>query len=246
MNIFPAVDIQDGKAVRLRQGRKDDYDIFGEDPVQVALQWQNQGANWLHVVDLDGAFSGLSVNLPLIARMANELEIPFQVGGGIRNLETAAKYLEAGASRLIIGTTALEDRDSYAEMCKAFPGKIGVSLDAENGRLKSRGWVRDAGIEVSELLPWLAETGTAFIIYTDIERDGMRSGLNICALSDLLAKTRCPVLAAGGVASMEDVMALTVLQAPNLEGFISGRALYEKTLNLPQVISFLKNLPDYS
>lgn len=241
MNIFPAVDIQDGKAVRLRQGRKDDYDVFGDDPVQIALQWQNQGASWLHIVDLDGAFSGKSVNLPLISAMAQELRIPFQVGGGIRDIATAGKYLAAGASRLIIGTAALEEKGVFAEMCKTFPGKIGVSLDAANGRLKSRGWVRDAGIHVAELLPWLAEAGAAFIIYTDIERDGMKTGLNFQALADLLAMAPCPVLAAGGVANMDDVKALAALRNPRLEGFISGRALYEKSLNLPEVLAFLKN-----
>lgn len=241
MTIFPAVDIQDGKAVRLRQGRKDDVDIFADDPLQMAQEWQNQGAKWLHIVDLDGAFSGKSVNLPLVSRMARELAIPFQVGGGIRSVETAARYLEAGASRLIIGTAALEDRNVYEQMCGAFPGRIGVSLDACAGRLKSRGWVRDTGLAVEELLPWLGEAGTAFIVYTDIERDGMRSGVNMAALESLLDKAPCPVLVAGGVSDMRDVKALAALKAKNLEGFVSGRALYERSLNLPETLEYLKS-----
>ena len=241
MIIFPAVDIQAGRAVRLRQGRKDDYDVFAEDPVAMALQWQEQGARWLHIVDLDGAFDGRTINLPLVRRMAKNLKIPFQVGGGIRTVESARHYMDAGAQRLIIGTAALEDRDSFAKICATFPGKIGVSLDARNGVLKSRGWLRDTGLQIREILPWLAENGVAFIIYTDIERDGMKAGVNIPALLDLLHNSPCPVIAAGGIADMNDVRKLANLAEPGLEGFISGRALYEKSLNLPETLAFLKN-----
>ena len=241
MIIFPAVDIQAGKAVRLRQGRKEDSDIFSENPIDVALQWQEQGAEWLHIVDLDGAFEGNTTNLPLISRMAKNLKIPFQIGGGIRSLEAAQKYIDAGAERLIIGTAALEDQTTFVEICKTFPGKIAVSLDAQNGYLKSQGWVHNTGLKISQILPWLAQMGVTNIIYTDIERDGMRAGVNIPALKSLLHITPCPVIVAGGIASMDDVKTLVNLQEPNLEGFISGRALYEKSLDLPTTIVFLKN-----
>ena len=242
MIIFPAVDIQDGKAVRLRQGKKEDYDVFSDDPVATAQEWQRQGATWLHIVDLDGAFGGKTVNLPLISRIADNLKIPFQVGGGIRSLEDAKRYLDAGAQRIIIGTAALENPDIFAEICDAFPGKIAISLDAQNGQLKSRGWLRDTGVNIGSLLPWLAKTGVSRIIYTDIERDGMKTGVNIPGLVRLLKHAPCPVIVAGGVASIEDVKNLADLHEAGLDGFISGRALYEKTLNLPETISFLNEL----
>lgn len=240
MIVFPAVDIKDGQAVRLRRGRADEVTVFSPDPVAMAVQWQGMGARYLHIVDLDGAFAGSEVNLPLITRMRKALSIPIQVGGGIRSKSAAEKYVDAGADRCIIGTMALEDPDGYADLCAALPGKIGVSLDAEGGKLKTKGWVADSGLTIDDVLPRLEKTGTAFLIFTDIDRDGMQSGVNLASLEALAQKSSIPVIAAGGVATLEDIKALYPLSvAANLEGAISGRALYEGTLNLKEAMDWI-------
>lgn len=190
MIIFPAVDIQNGKAVRLRRGRADDSTVFAEDPAEAARSWQERGARWLHVVDLDGAFDGAAKSRAVVARICAALTIPVQLGGGIRDLETARAYLDAGVTRCIIGTLALEKPETFAALCRAFPGRVGVSLDAEGGRLKSRGWVADTGLSVDDVLPRLQDDGAAFIIYTDIDRDGMQSGVNLPALEHLARAAR--------------------------------------------------------
>ena len=235
MIIFPAVDIQDGKAVRLRQGRADDSTIFSPDPVAAARHWQEQGARWLHVVDLDGAFDGLPRSRDIVRAICSALDIPVQLGGGIRSEQIAEAYLDAGVERLIIGTLALEQPEAFAALCRRFPGRIGVSLDAECGRLKTKGWVADAGLSVDDVLPRLLGDGAAFIIYTDIERDGMQTGVNLPALTHLAEASTVPVIAAGGVATLADVQALYPLsRTARLQGAISGRALYEGTLDLKQ------------
>ncbi len=240
MIIFPAVDIQDGHAVRLKRGRQNESTIFAEDPLDVAKQWRDKGASWLHIVDLDGAFAGRAVSAPLVQRICQEIRLPIQIGGGIRNLETAKTYLQAGAARLIIGTIALEDPDLFARLCNEFPGRIGVSLDAEKGILKSRGWTSDSGHKVGEILPRLEEAGAAFLIYTDIERDGMRSGVNLASMRELAESAHIPVIAAGGIASIEDIQALYPLsKSSRLVGAITGRALYEGSLDLEEALAWI-------
>ena len=194
MILFPAVDIKGGQAVRLRRGRADDSTVFSDDPVAAALQWQEQGAKFLHLVDLDGAFEGVSPNTDLVRRICEALSIPVQLGGGIRDEETAHRWLDAGVARLIIGTLALEDPARFAALCHACPGRIGVSLDAENGRLKTRGWVGDTPYTVDDVVPRLAEDGAAFLVYTDIERDGMQTGVNVPALTHLARTSKVPVI----------------------------------------------------
>ena len=239
MILFPAVDIKGGQAVRLRRGRADDSTVFSDDPVAAALQWQEQGAKFLHLVDLDGAFEGVSPNTDLVRRICEALSIPVQLGGGIRDEETAHRWLDAGVARLIIGTLALEDPARFAALCHACPGRIGVSLDAENGRLKTRGWVGDTPYTVDDVVPRLAEDGAAFLVYTDIERDGMQTGVNVPALTHLARTSKVPVIAAGGVATLDDVKALYPLSvSANLEGAISGRAIYEGTLDLREAMSW--------
>ena len=240
MIIFLAVDIQDGKAVRLRQGRADESTIFSPDPVAAARHWQEQGARWLHVVDLDGAFDGLPRSRDIVRGICSALDIPVQLGGGIRSEQIAAAYLDAGVERLIIGTLALEQPEAFAALCRRFPGRIGVSLDAEAGRLKTKGWVADAGLSVGDVLPRLIGDGAAFIIYTDIERDGMQTGVNLPALTHLAEASSVPVIAAGGVATLADVQALYPLsRTARLQGAISGRALYEGTLDLKEANAWI-------
>lgn len=240
MIIFPAVDIKGGQAVRLKQGRADAETVFSTDPVAMARQWQDEGGQWLHVVDLDGAFSGEPVNRALIRRICSNIDIPVQLGGGIRDIETARAYIDSGVSRLIIGTMALADPDLFGSLCRTFPGRIGVSLDAEGGRLKTKGWVEDSGLTVYDVLPRLEKQGAAFIIYTDIDRDGMQTGVNLPALKTLAETSSLPVIAAGGVATMDDVKALFPLsRTANLEGAISGRAIYTGSLNLREAMEWI-------
>lgn len=240
MIIFPAVDIRHGKAVRLRQGRKEDETVFAENPLDAALEWERQGAEWLHAVDLDAAF-GEAPNFKAIAEITKALKIPAQIGGGIRSRETAERYFDAGARRLIIGTMALENPDAFAELCALYPGRIGVSLDAAGGLLKSRGWLADTRLRAADVVPELEDRGAAFIIYTDIERDGTRQGLNLKAVKELLDLARVPVLIAGGVSTMDDIKAARSLnESGRLQGVISGRALYDKTLSLPEASAWLK------
>lgn len=243
MIIFPAVDIQGGKAVRLRQGKKDEATIYAENPVELALRWRDAGAEWLHVVDLDGAFEGRSENLALIAEIVKQTRLPVQVGGGIRTAATAARYFNAGVTRLIIGTMALENPDTFRELCQTWQGRIGVSLDGERGRLKSRGWLKDAQLTIPQILPQLEEAGAAFIIYTDIERDGTQAGANLAALQQLLHKTRLPVISAGGIATLQDIINISSLSHfGNLEGVISGRAICEGNLDLAEATRLLSSL----
>ena len=233
MIIFPAVDLQNGKA--------EESTVFNDDPVEAALHWQKQGAEWLHLIDLDGAFQGKSVNADLVARISAALNIPIELGGGVRDEDAARMWFDAGVTRLIIGTMALEKPAEYARLCSLFPGRIGVSLDAVDGRLKTRGWVTDAGVTVDEVLPRLVGDGTAFIIYTDIARDGMQSGVNMPMLTHLAETSPVPVVAAGGVATLEDIKALYPLSVnASLQGAISGRAIYEGTLNLPEAMAWIR------
>jgi phosphoribosylformimino-5-aminoimidazole carboxamide ribotide isomerase len=237
--LFPAVDIKNGQCVRLRQGKADEVTVFSKDPVAMALHWVSLGAKWLHIVDLDGAFSGRPVNFGLVQEICREAGIPVQLGGGIRDMQTAGSYLEAGVTRLIIGTMALEDREGFAALCAAYPGKIGVSLDAVEGRLKTRGWVGESNLTVSEVIPGIQERGASFIVYTDISRDGMHAGVNVDGLEALLGMTSLPVIAAGGVSTLKDVQSLYSLGAKGLQGVITGRAIYEGTLDLAAALEWI-------
>ncbi|WP_018124015.1 1-(5-phosphoribosyl)-5-[(5-phosphoribosylamino)methylideneamino]imidazole-4-carboxamide isomerase [Desulfovibrio oxyclinae] len=232
MILFPAVDIKDGQCVRLSQGKEDEVTVFGKDPVAMARHWQEQGCRYLHVVDLDGAFSGHPRNYDLIKNICSELNIPVQLGGGIRDIATAEKYIEAGVNRLIIGTMALEEPELFAQLCEALPGRIGVSLDAVDGHLKTKGWVEDSGQMIFDVLPRMKENGVAFIVYTDIARDGMQTGVNLEALEKLCDATTIPVVAAGGVHTLQDIKDLYPLYKKGLQGAISGRAIYTGSLNV--------------
>jgi phosphoribosylformimino-5-aminoimidazole carboxamide ribotide isomerase len=238
--LFPAVDIKDGQCVRLAQGREDQVTVFGKDPVAMARHWAGLGAEYLHVVDLDGAFSGRPRNAALISDICAAIGNPVQLGGGVRDMDTAAAYLEAGVTRLIIGTIALTEPERYAEICAAFPGRIGVSLDAVDGRLKTKGWVEDAGIGIFDVLPRMEEAGTAFIVYTDISRDGMQTGVNLDALAALCERTALPVLAAGGVHTLDDLKRLRPLCDKGLEGAITGRAIYTGTLDMAEAMAWIR------
>lgn len=239
MILFPAVDLKDGQCVRLAQGKEDEVTVFGKDPVAMAKHWEEQGGRFLHVVDLDGAFSGMPRNFDIIKNICEAISIPVQLGGGIRDIETARNYIAAGVSRLIIGTMALEEQELFAELCAALPGKIGVSLDAVDGKLKTKGWVEDSGMMIHDVLPRMEENGVSFIIYTDIARDGMQTGVNLQALERLCEATSIPVIAAGGVHSIDDIKNLHPMCEKGLEGAISGRAIYVGTLDVKEAVDWI-------
>ena len=241
MILFPAVDIKDGRCVRLKQGLADQVTVFSEDPASMARHWAGLGAEYLHVIDLDGAFSGRPANYDLVRSICSELDIPVQLGGGVRDLAVAQSYVQAGVERLIIGTLALEDPEAFTQLCRALPGRVGVSLDAVDGALKTRGWVDDAGLDVLDVAPRLAEQGAAFIIYTDIARDGMQSGVNTEALRRLCRATDLPVIAAGGVTNLDDLKALAPLESEGLQGVITGRAIYAGTLDFAQAMDWIRD-----
>jgi phosphoribosylformimino-5-aminoimidazole carboxamide ribotide isomerase len=239
MILFPAVDIKNGQCVRLRQGLENEVTVFSQDPVAMAKHWERLGAGWLHLVDLDGAFSGKPVNQSLIQDICQSVKVPVQLGGGIRDIDIAAAYIDAGVQRLIIGTMALEDNSLFADLCIEFPGRIGVSLDAREGKLKSRGWVADTGLNLEDIVPLLDSLGSAFFVHTDISRDGMQSGVNISPLEKMLKLTAKPVIVAGGVSVLEDIKQVYPLASKGLEGVITGRAIYSGSLDFKVALQWI-------
>jgi phosphoribosylformimino-5-aminoimidazole carboxamide ribotide isomerase len=240
MMLIPALDIKGGKCVRLRRGRMDDEIVYDDDPLGVAVEWQKRGAKRLHLVDLDGAFAGRPVNRDLAVAVFDELSIPVQIGGGIRTLATAQAYVEAGADRIVIGTAAMEDPVLFSEICTSLPDKVGVSLDTEGGHIRTKGWINDSGLTIDVVIPHLYAQGIAFVVHTDISRDGMRSGPNIGMLEQIASSGLVSVIAAGGVDNLDDIKQLYTLSLHSrLEGVICGRALYEGSLNFEEASAWL-------
>ena len=240
MILFPAIDIKNGECVRLRQGKYNDVTVFSKDPVEMAKHWANKGAKYLHIVDLDGAFEGVPKNYNLIEKICNSIDIPVQLGGGIRNFEVAKRYFDAGVTRLIIGTMFFEEPSIFKSLCDKYKGKIGVSLDAEKGKLKSRGWVEDTGLTIESVILDAENMGAGFIVYTDISKDGMQTGINPEPVKRFLSLTKLPVIYAGGVRDINDVKRLYPLKEYGLQGIITGRAIYEETLNFEEAIMWLE------
>ena len=222
--------------MRLRQGRAEEMTVFSDDPVATGLRWQAAGARWLHLVDLDGAFSGAPQNLESIRRLRQALNIPMELGGGIRTLDTIRAYLDLGLDRLILGTVILKDPDLAARACAEFPGKIAFGLDAKDGLLAVEGWTetsRQTALEVAQALEPLQP---AAIIYTDIARDGVKRGVNLGATRALAEAVKIPVIASGGVSTIADIEALLPLESAGVVGVITGRALYDGSLDLAAAI----------
>jgi len=233
MLIIPAIDLKDGKCVRLKQGLMEESTIFSENPGEVAKQWTDLGARRLHLVDLNGAFAGKPVNESAIKSIVKEVngEIPIQLGGGIRNLDTVEKYLNNGVDFIIIGTAAVKNPGFLHEACYAFPGQIIVGLDAKEGEVAIDGWAKLTGHNVIELAKKFEGYGVEAIIYTDIGRDGMLNGLNIEATEKLAEALTIPVIASGGVTNLEDIKNLCSIAYAGVSGAITGRAIYEGTLD---------------
>ncbi|MFA4903711.1 MAG: 1-(5-phosphoribosyl)-5-[(5-phosphoribosylamino)methylideneamino]imidazole-4-carboxamide isomerase [Desulfobaccales bacterium] len=236
MLIIPAIDLKDGKCVRLRQGRAEDVTVFGDDPVAMGLKWQEAGAQLLHVVDLDGAFSSEPKNLKSIQALREALSIPIELGGGIRTLDIIAAYIELGIDRLILGTAALKDPDLAARACADYPGRIAFGLDARDGFLAVKGWTETSQKNVLEVARELAKLKPAAFIYTDIARDGVKTGVNLAATQTLAERVDVPVIASGGVSCLDDIKALLPLEPLGIIGVITGRALYDGSLDLKEAI----------
>ncbi len=240
MIIFPAIDIQNGKVVRLLQGEFDKVTQYSSDPVDIARQWEAQGAEWLHIIDLDGAKTGELKNSEIILDIVRAVNIPVQTGGGIRNKTDIQKLIEGGVSRVILGTKGVEDINFLKEMISLWDKKIAVSLDCKNGYVTSLGWTTTLEKKATELVLELETLGLACLIYTDIETDGMLTGPNLDSYEALLEKTRIPLIASGGISSIEDIKNLRNLESKGIIGAISGKAIYEGRLNLKEAIAAAK------
>jgi phosphoribosylformimino-5-aminoimidazole carboxamide ribotide isomerase len=225
--LFPAIDLKDGQCVRLKLGELSEATVFNDDPAAQARLFESQGFQYLHIVDLNGAFEGKPVNADAIETILATIEIPVQLGGGIRELETIEMWLSKGVSRVILGTAAVRNPDVVVRACKAYPGRIAVGIDAKDGKVAVEGWAQTSALTAGELANRFEDVGVAAIIYTDIERDGVMKGLNLEATAALAGATKIPIIASGGLASIDDVRALTRPEYAMLEGAIMGRALYD-------------------
>jgi len=233
MLVIPAIDLKDGKCVRLRQGRMEDETVFGDDPVEVAQRWVDAGARRLHMVDLNGAFAGKPVNAGVIKAVAEAFpDLPIQVGGGIRDEDTVAAYLEAGVQYTIIGTKAVSTPHFINDLCLEFPGHILVGLDAREGRIAIDGWSKLSHHSAIDMARRFEQDGVEAIVFTDIGRDGMMNGVNVDSTVRLAQSITIPVIASGGITNMEDIRALCAVSDEGIMGAITGRALYEGALDL--------------
>ncbi|WP_374419666.1 1-(5-phosphoribosyl)-5-[(5-phosphoribosylamino)methylideneamino]imidazole-4-carboxamide isomerase [Chromobacterium sp.] len=246
MLLIPAIDLKDGQCVRLKQGVMDDATVFSDDPVQVAAHWRDQGARRLHLVDLNGAFAGKPKNLAVIRDILGEVgnEIPVQLGGGIRDLDTIEKYLDMGLSYVIIGTAAVKTPGFLHDACDAFPGQVIVGLDAKDGMVAIDGWAKITNHHVTDLAKRFQDYGVNSVIYTDIGRDGMMNGVNIDATVKLAQALTIPVIASGGLSNLDDIRALCAVEDEGIEGAITGRAIYEGSIDFAAAQTLADELSD--
>ncbi|MEO9877460.1 MAG: 1-(5-phosphoribosyl)-5-[(5-phosphoribosylamino)methylideneamino]imidazole-4-carboxamide isomerase [Anderseniella sp.] len=240
MILFPAIDLKDGQCVRLKLGDMDQATVFADDPAAQARTFQEQGFEYLHIVDLNGAFAGTSVNGEAVEAILKAVSLPVQLGGGIRDLDAIAGWLDKGISRVILGTLAVRDPDLVRQACREFPGRVAVGIDAKGGYVAVEGWAESSTLSVLDLASKFEDAGVAAIIYTDIDRDGILAGLNITSTLDLAGATSIPVIASGGLASMDDINRLTHKDCAVLEGAISGRALYDGRIDPGLALKTLK------
>jgi len=239
MLIIPAIDLKDGKCVRLRQGVMDDSTVYGDDPVSMAQRWVDAGARRLHLVDLNGAFAGEPVNGGAVTAIARAFpQLPIQIGGGIRTVATIESYLAAGVSYVIIGTKAVKEPEFVTEVCRLFPGRIIVGLDAKDGWVATDGWAEVSSVKAVDLAQRFEQDGVSSIVYTDISRDGMMQGVNVEATVALAQASGIPVIASGGVTNMDDIRALKAVADKGILGAITGRAIYEGTLDVAEAQRF--------
>jgi len=239
MILYPAIDLKDGNCVRLLKGEMDQATVFNDDPAAQARAFEDAGCAWLHLVDLNGAFAGEPVNGAAVEAILAATSVPAQLGGGIRDMATIERWIDKGLARVILGTVAVEDPDLVRRAARTFPGQVAVGLDARNGKVATRGWAEETSIDVTDLAKSFEDAGVAAIIYTDINRDGAMQGPNVGATAALARAVSIPVIASGGVSSLDDLRALKDCGAP-LDGAISGRALYDGAIDLAEALTLLR------
>jgi len=237
--LFPAIDLKDGQCVRLKLGEMEQATVFHDDPAVQAALFEAQGFKWLHIVDLNGAFAGRPVNAEAVQKILGMISMPVQLGGGIRDLATIEMWLSKGVARVILGTVAVRDPGLVREACLKFPGRVAVGIDAKGGRVAVEGWAETSELTAIDLCARFEDVGVAAIIYTDIERDGVLKGLNLPLTVALAKSTSIPVIASGGLASMDDIIALKRPENAILEGAISGRALYDGRIDVERALKLL-------
>lgn len=240
MILFPAIDLKGGQCVRLKLGDMDQTTVYNDDPAAQARAFEAQGFEWLHVVDLNGAFEGQSVNGAAVEAILKATRNPVQLGGGIRTMGDIESWLDKGLARVILGTVAVREPELVKEACKAFPGKVAVGIDARGGKVAVEGWAEASELGVTELARKFEGAGVAAIIYTDIDRDGVLAGINWISTIDLAEAVSIPVIASGGLASIADIVRMTMPDAVKLEGAISGRALYDGRIDPAEALSILR------
>ena len=241
MNFYPAIDIKDGKFIRLKQGRLDEVTVYGDNPVEIAKKFSEAGAKWIHVVDIDGAFKGKSINQKVILDIKKNSKTKIQVGGGIRTQESASFYLNNGIDRVVLGTIALENPKIIEQLCENYPGRIAVGIDAKKGMVATEGWSKTSSIEVGKLSKLYENIGVSCVIFTDIEKDGLMEGVSLNQLKNLLKNTKLNVIASGGVSSLDDLKKLKSLEKKNLIGVISGKAIYENKFSVNKAVEILES-----
>lgn len=234
IKIIPAVDVKNGKCVRLIQGKADQETVYSDDPVAMAGHWDEEGARLIHVVDLDGAFDGIPKNADLIKNIIYNSSVDIQVGGGIRTLEAIETYVNAGAYRVILGTIAQSDPKFVEQACKQFPGKVTVGIDARDGFVAVKGWLEVSTQKATDLVQQMEPLGVAEFIFTDISRDGMLQGPNLASVREFAGSTKLPVIASGGVGSLQDISDLLELESHGVSGIITGKALYDKSISFKE------------
>jgi phosphoribosylformimino-5-aminoimidazole carboxamide ribotide isomerase len=239
MILYPAIDLKDGKAVRLYKGEMEQATVFNDNPAAQAMEFVNAGCEWLHLVDLNGAFAGEPVNARPVEEILQQTKVPAQLGGGIRDMATIERWLSRGLQRVILGTVAVENPDLVREACRAFPGHVAVGIDARNGMVATKGWAEETNVNATDLARSFEDAGVAAIIYTDINRDGAMQGPNVDETAALANAVSIPVIASGGVSSLDDLRALKSCGAP-LNGAISGRALYDGAIDLQEALELLR------
>jgi phosphoribosylformimino-5-aminoimidazole carboxamide ribotide isomerase len=237
MILYPAIDLKDGRCVRLVQGDMEQVTVFSESPADQAMIFEKAGFSWLHVVDLNGAFAGHPVNSDAVKAILRRVKLPMQLGGGIRNLETIAFWLDAGVARVVLGTVALRDPRLVKDACRLFPGRIAVGIDAKGGKVAVEGWAEVSDQETLNVARWFEDAGVAAIIYTDIDRDGIMQGPNFKATIALAEQISTPVIASGGIRSLEDITRFKQAEPAGIEGVIIGRALYEGVIPVKKMLT---------
>ncbi len=239
MILYPAIDLKDGQCVRLVRGEMAQATVFNDNPAAQARTFRDQGFAWIHVVDLNGAFAGASVNAPAVEAVLAAVKLKVQLGGGIRTLAAVENWLAKGVARVVLGTVALKQPELVKEACRKFPGRIAVGVDAKGGKVAVQGWAEVSEVTTLELARRFEDSGVAAIIHTDIDRDGLMQGMNVAATANLARTIKTPVIASGGVTSMDDLRALKAANVPGLQGVIAGRALYDGRIDPAQALALL-------